>query len=59
MMMSLSGFLKDEGIGGTFKLMARTLSRWAYMKKMMWMMPRMIKVKSSLGYIVFSAVKAN
>jgi ubiquinone/menaquinone biosynthesis C-methylase UbiE len=58
MMMSPSGFLKDEGIGGTFQLMAKTFSRRAYINKMMWMMPRMMKVKSSLGYIVLSANKA-
>lgn len=58
-MMTPSGFLSDEGIGGTLKLMAKTFSRMAYMKKMMWMMPRMMKVMSSLGYIVFSTVKAN
>ncbi len=56
-MMSPSGFLIDEGIGGTHKLMAKTFSRRAYMKKMLWMMPRMMKVKSSLGYIVFSTIK--
>lgn len=56
-MMSPIGFLKDEGIGGTLKLMAKAFSRLAYMKKMMWLMPRIIKVRSSLGYIVFSEVK--
>lgn len=57
-MMSPSGFLNDEGIGGTFRLMAKTFSRIAYIKKMMWLMPRIMKVRSSLGYIVFSTIKS-
>ena len=56
-MMSVRGFLNDEGITGTFALMAKTFSRIAYLKKMMWLMPRIMKVRSSLGYIVFSTIK--
>lgn len=56
-MMSIKGFLNDEGIKGTLALMLRTFSRKAYLKKMMWLMPRIIKVRSSLRYIVFSTVK--
>ena len=56
-MMSVEGFLNDEGIGGTLVLMMKTFSRLAYLKKMMWLMPRILKVRSSLGYIVFSTVK--
>lgn len=56
-MMSPAGFLNDEGIVGTFKLMAKTFSRKAYLKKMVWLMSRIMKVRSSLGYIVFSTIK--
>ena len=55
--MSLAGFLNDEGISGTLRLMAKTFSRIIYIKKMLWLMPRIMKVRSSLGYIVFSLVK--
>lgn len=58
-MMSPSGFIKDEGIVGTIAVMLKTLTRLAYIKKMMWMMPRMIKVRNMLGYIVFSELKSN
>lgn len=57
-MMSVNGFLNNEGVIGTMRLFGKTFSRWAYMKKMMWLMPRIIKVRNSLGYIVFTSVKA-
>jgi SAM-dependent methyltransferase len=56
-MMSPMGFLQDEGIRGTLALMTRTFSRAAYLRKMIWLMPRILKVRSSLGYIVFSNTK--
>ena len=56
-MMSPAGFLQDEGIIGTISMMGKAMSRKAYRKKMMWLMSRIMKVKNSLGYIVFSAVK--
>ncbi len=56
-MMSPIGFLHDEGIAGSIALLMKTFSRGAYMKKMIWLMPRIMKVRSSLGYIVFSAIK--
>ena len=56
-MMSPTGFLQDEGIVGTISMMGKAMSRKAYRKKMMWLMSRIMKVRNSLGYIVFSAVK--
>ena len=56
-MMSLAGFLKDEGMLNTLSIMAKAITRVAYMKKMAWLMPRIMKVKNSLGYIVFSVEK--
>lgn len=56
-MMSVNGFLKDEGLLHTISIMAKALSRIAYIKKMMWLMPRIMKVKDSLGYVVFAGVK--
>ncbi len=58
-MMSVGGFLADEGFGGTMRLMATAFSRYAYLKKMMWLMPRIMRVRSSLGYVVFSSTKSN
>lgn len=54
----VSGFLNDEGIFRTLSLYAKTFSRLAYAKKMMWLMPRIMKVKNSLGYIVFTTTKS-
>ena len=56
-MMSVGGFLNDEGIMGTLRLFIKTFTRMAYIKKMMWLMPRIIKVRNSLGYIIFTSVK--
>jgi SAM-dependent methyltransferase len=56
-MMSIKGFLQDEGFLNTMSIMAKTFSRIAYLKKMMWLMPRIMKVKNSLGYIVFTGMK--
>ena len=56
-MMSVKGFLDDEGVLNTMSIMLRTFSRVAYIRKMMWLMPRIMKVRDSLGYIVFAAMK--
>ena len=56
-MMSPTGFVQDEGIGGTLAMMRKTFSRSAYLRKMMWLTPRILRVRSSLGYVVFSCTK--
>jgi hypothetical protein len=56
-MMSPIGFLQDECLGCTLALMTRAFSRAAYLRKMMWLMPRILKVRTSLGYITFSITK--
>jgi len=56
-MMSIHGFLNDEGFFNSLAIMARAFSRVAFIKKMMWLMPRIMKVKSSLGYVVFAGEK--
>jgi ubiquinone/menaquinone biosynthesis C-methylase UbiE len=56
-MMSPTGFIQDEGITGTMSIMLKMLTRMAYAKKMMWLMPRILKVRNSLGYIVLSTYK--
>ncbi len=57
LMMTPMGFLKDEGILNTLSIFARAFSRLVYLKKMMWLMPRIMKVKDSLSYIVLAGEK--
>jgi ubiquinone/menaquinone biosynthesis C-methylase UbiE len=56
-MMSPAGFMSDEGMLESFKIMAGVLMRPAYMKKMAWLMPRMGKAVPYLGYIAVSGMK--
>jgi SAM-dependent methyltransferase len=56
-MMTPAGFLKDEGLVNCLFFMGRTLSRLAYIKKMAWLMPRMQRTVSYLGYIVVAGTK--
>ena len=56
-MMTARGFLKDEGIPNSLKVMVRALSRWSYIKKMAWLWPRMNRAVPYLGYIAVSGVK--
>jgi SAM-dependent methyltransferase len=56
-MMSPKGFLQDEGVGGSLSVMRRVMTRPAYMKKMVWLMPRMRRAVPYLGYIVVSGDK--
>jgi hypothetical protein len=56
-MMTPIGMLRDEGILNLSTIMAKTLLRPAYFRKMAWMMPRMVKVWPCLGYAVVCAEK--
>ena len=56
-MMTPKGFLSDEGLGNSLVVTGRALSRPAYLKKMMWLMPRMNRAVPYLGYITISGVK--
>lgn len=51
------GFLQDEGWLNSMAVMGRAMSRPAYMKKMLWLMPRMQRAVPYLGYVAISAVK--
>jgi SAM-dependent methyltransferase len=55
-MMTARGFLTDEG-WGTAAVLARAMSRPAYLRKMVWLMPRMMRAVPYLGYIVIDARK--
>jgi SAM-dependent methyltransferase len=55
-MMTPRGFLADEGAHAA-AVMARGLSRPAYVRKMMWLMPRMARAVPYLGYVLVMAGK--
>ena len=55
-MMSARGFLADEGVHAA-AVLARGLSRPAYLRKMLWLMPRMARAVPYLGYVLVIAVK--
>ena len=57
-MMTPAGFLRDEGIIGTARFMARSVSRPVYIEKMAWLMPRMLRAMPYLGYIVVGGTRA-
>lgn len=56
-MMTPPGFLRDEGLAGTARFMARSLSRPAYVQKMAWLMPRMLRAMPYLGYVVVGGTR--
>lgn len=58
-MMTPRGFVGDEGLGHSLAIMARGLSRRAYVRKMAWLMPRMQRAVPYLGYVVVAGVKAS
>lgn len=57
-MMTPRGFIDDEGFRRTLAVMGRVLTRPAYMKRMMWLMPRMRRAVPYLGYIVVAGTKS-
>jgi ubiquinone/menaquinone biosynthesis C-methylase UbiE len=56
-MMTPSGFISDEGIGNAIAVMARSMVRLAYLRKMLWLVPRVAKAVPYLGYILVSGTK--
>lgn len=56
-MMTPRGFLDDEGVVNSVKIMGRALSRWSSVRKMAWLMPRINRVVPYLGYLVVSGIK--
>lgn len=56
-MMTPRGFVADEGLGHSLAIMARGLSRRAYLRKMAWLMPRMQRAVPYLGYVVVAGIK--
>lgn len=56
-MMTPIGMMRDEGIGNLLAMMGRTITRQAYVRKMSWLMSRMMRVGSYLGYAVLVGTK--
>ncbi|MFQ5611640.1 MAG: hypothetical protein ACE5H9_05860 [Anaerolineae bacterium] len=56
-MMTPLGFLRDEGVTNCLAMMGRMVSRWPYLRKMAWMMSRMVRVMPYLGYVTLSGQK--
>jgi SAM-dependent methyltransferase len=56
-MMTPAGFLRDEGVRGTARFFAKSISRPAYIEKMAWLMPRMIRAMPYLGYVVVGGTR--
>lgn len=56
-MMTPKGFVQDEGVVRSLSVMGRVMTRPAYMKKMVWLMPRMKRAVPYLGYVVVSGNK--
>jgi SAM-dependent methyltransferase len=56
-MMTPGGFLSDEGLPNSLAILIRACGHGAYLKKMAWLMPRMMRVAPYLGYIVVTGVK--
>ncbi|MEX2588372.1 MAG: class I SAM-dependent methyltransferase [Actinomycetota bacterium] len=56
-MMTPAGMWRDEGPGNLLRMMIRMTTRLAHLRKMSWMMPRILRVRSSLGYVVLVGTK--
>jgi hypothetical protein len=58
LMMTPKGFIADEGVARMLVVMRR-VARLAYLKKMMWLMPRMRSAVPYLGYLVVAGQKSS
>lgn len=51
------GMLRDEGLAGTIIFLGRILSRWAYVKRMIWLSGVLFKTAPYLGSVVIVSRK--
>lgn len=56
-MMTPRGFLSDEGFARSLAIMGRVMSRLSYLRKMVWLMPRIQRAVPYLGYILVCGAK--
>ncbi len=55
-MMTVRGFLSDEG-RHAFAVAGRAMTRFAYLRKMAWLMPRMARAVPYLGFVLVDGRK--
>jgi hypothetical protein len=51
-MMTARGFISDEGIGNSVRVMARAMVNGTDRRRMSWIMPRVSRAVPYLGYVV-------
>jgi SAM-dependent methyltransferase len=51
-MMTVRGFISDEGIGNAVRVMARAMTSGTARRRMLWIMPRISKAVPYLGYVL-------
>lgn len=56
-MMSIAGMWRDEGPKNLGRMMLTLARRPAYRNKMAWLMPRILRVRSYLGYVVLAGTR--
>jgi hypothetical protein len=56
-MMTRAGFLRDGGAVGTARFIGRAISHPAYLRKLGWLMPRMMRAMPYLGYVVVGGTR--
>jgi len=56
-MMTPAGFLRDEGVANSVRVMGRAVSRPVYLRRMTWLMRRMRHAVPYLGYVAISGIK--
>ena len=56
-LLTVKGMIRDEGVAGALGFVARSLSRWSYLKKMLWLGRRILKASPYLGSIVVASSK--
>ena len=57
-MMTPSGFLADEGLSNSMRVMARALTHPIARRRMLWLMPRIGRAVPYLGYVLIKGTKA-
>jgi SAM-dependent methyltransferase len=56
-MLTPRGFVDDEGVGGSVRFGLRGLSRWVYLRRLRWLLPRMARSVGFLGYLAVVGAK--
>ena len=56
-MMSIAGMWRDEGPENLGRMMLTLAARPAYLRKMAWLLPRILRVRRYLGYVVLAGTR--